>query len=72
MPTEKYVLILVSVLAAAGVTVGIGIIISRGFDLTTIGWVGLLPIFLGGYVIWRIISERLSNRDDDYYDHFRK
>ena len=30
------------------------------------------PVLLILYLVWRVIAERLKNREDDYYDHIEK
>jgi membrane protein implicated in regulation of membrane protease activity len=72
MPLDKLVLILISVIAAAGVTVWVGTMIAATLQMPAIGWIAFLPAILIGYVLWRVISDRLNNREDDHYDHIEK
>ena len=67
MPLDRFVLIVVSAVAAAGATVWIGAIVLNAFALSPAGWVLLMPAALVAYVVWRVISERLSNKEDDHY-----
>lgn len=72
MPLDKFVLILVAVIAAAGVTIWIGVTMVASVEIPVIGWMLFLPAILVGYVVWRVISDRLSNSEDDHYDHIEK
>ncbi|TYB83566.1 hypothetical protein [Maritimibacter fusiformis] len=71
MPLDKFVLILVIVIGAAGVTVWLGTMIAASMQLP-FGWLVFLPAALVAYVVWRVIAERLANRDDDHYDGIEK
>lgn len=71
MPLDKFVLILVIVIAAAGLTVWVGTMVVASFQLTG-GWLVFIPAALVAYVVWRVIAERLRNRDDDHYDRIEK
>jgi membrane protein implicated in regulation of membrane protease activity len=71
MPLDKFVLILVIVIAAAGLTVWVGTMVVASFQLPG-GWLVLIPAALVAYVVWRVIAERLRNRDDDHYDRIEK
>ena len=69
MPLERLVLILVCVLAAAGLTVWIGGLVVSAWALP---WPGVLALgsitALVLYVVGRAVIERLGNREDDHYD----
>jgi len=72
MPLDKFVLLLVIVLAAAGITVlvastALGTMISPGLGLASI-----IPLGLIAFVVWRVIADRIRSREDDHYDHFEK
>lgn len=71
MPLDKFVLILVIVIAAAGLTAWVGAMVVASFELPG-GWLLFIPAALVGYVVWRVIAERLRNRDDDHYDRIEK
>lgn len=72
MPLDKFVLLLVIVAAAAGLTIWLGAFLfaAAGSPL----WAALLgpPLLLAGYVVWRVIADRLGNREDDDYDRIEK
>ncbi len=67
MPLDKLVLIIVCVLGAAAATVWVGTLITASFSLP-FGWLTLIPAALVGYVVFRVISERVGNAEDDHYD----
>jgi len=67
MSLDKLVLILVIVIAAAGATVWLGLLVATSFQLP-FGWLTLLPAALVGYVLFRVISERVGNEEEDHYD----
>ncbi|MEI4194635.1 hypothetical protein [Roseovarius sp. E0-M6] len=67
MPLDKLVLIIVCVMAAAAATVWVGTLIAASFSLP-FGWLVLIPAALVGYVVFRIIAERVGNAEDDHYD----
>ena len=64
MPLDKLVLILVIAGAALWALVLLGGII------TTLPWglPALILFLIGGYIVYRVIRDRLSNAEDDYYD----
>ncbi|SLN62702.1 hypothetical protein PEL8287_03430 [Roseovarius litorisediminis] len=67
MPLDKFVLILVCVTLAAGVTIWLGFMFAATVNLP-FGWLGLIPAALIGYVVFRVIAERVGNAEDDHYD----
>ncbi|MGR3363534.1 MAG: hypothetical protein ACU0CY_05070 [Maritimibacter harenae] len=71
MPLDRFVLILVVVIAAAGVTVALGTWIAASVSVP-LGWASVIPVVLVLYIAWRVVAERLSNRDDDHYDRIEK
>ena len=72
MPLDRLVLIIVCVVAAAGATIWVGTLLLAStqlppfFGLAVIGVLALIA-----YVIWRVIAERLGNKEDDHYDRFK-
>jgi len=71
MPLDKFVLILVVVIGAAGLTVWIATMIAAAVQLP-LGWFALVPAMLVGYVAWRVIQDRLTSAEDDHYDRIEK
>lgn len=67
MPLDKFVLILVCVCAAAGVTVWVGMLIATAVSVP-LGWFALIPAVLVGYIVFRVIAERVGNAEEDHYD----
>ncbi|WP_298491490.1 hypothetical protein [uncultured Maritimibacter sp.] len=71
MPLDKFVLILVIVIAAAGATVWIGTLVAASTQMP-LGWLAIVPVVLVVTILWRVIADRLSNREDDHYDRIEK
>lgn len=71
MPLDKFVLILVAVIAAGGLTVWLGTLVAAVVAVP-MGWIIVIPIVLIAYVAWRVIAERIRNREDDHYDRIEK
>jgi len=71
MPLDKLVLIIVCVIAAAGVTVWLGTLFVATNQLPIAG-VALIPAALVVYVVWRVVADRITNTEDDHYDHIEK
>lgn len=70
MPLDRLILILVVVIAAAAVTVWGGVALLAGFAVNPIIGIGILSILaLGAYIVFRVVSERLNNPDEDHYDN---
>lgn len=71
MPLDKFVLILVIVIAAAGATVWLASFVAAALQLPAV-WTALIPAALVAYVVWRVVAERIGNREDDHYDRIEK
>lgn len=72
MPLDRLVLIIVCVLAAAGITVYGGVLIFASTKMPPLIGLGLLSIVaLVAYIGWRVVAERLGNKEDDHYDRFK-
>jgi len=71
MPLDKFVLILVAVIAAAGLTVWVGTLVAASVQMP-LGWLMFIPLALIAYVVWRVIADRIGNREDDHYDGIEK
>ncbi|MEO1797550.1 MAG: hypothetical protein AAFR53_11120 [Pseudomonadota bacterium] len=67
MKLDTFVLLLVCVVAACGVTFWLG-----GLLLATLqipyAWLVWLPVGIVGYVVWRVVMERVQSTEDDHYD----
>ena len=71
MPLDRLVLIIVCVLCAAAATVYVGAALIASTQMPPFfGMAALIIISLCVYVGWRVIAERLQNKDDDHYDKF--
>lgn len=69
MPLDKLVLILVSVIAAAGATVYVASLLVVGTNLNPMLALGMfIPIGLVAYICVRVIADRVKNKEDDHYD----
>ena len=71
MPLDKFVLILVAVIAAAGLTIWLATLVAAAVQIP-FGWLAAVPVMLVIYVGWRVIADRLGNREDDHYDGIEK
>ena len=67
MPLDRFVLILVIVIAAAGVTVWLGTLIAVSVEVP-FGWLVLIPAALIAYVVWSVVADRVGNEEEDRYD----
>lgn len=72
MPLDKFVLLLVIVVVAAAITVWVGTLAAASMQVGGLTWLVFIPVSLVAYVVWRVISDRLSNREDDHYDNIKK
>lgn len=71
MPLDKLILILVIVISAAAATVYVASLLLVSVNLPG-GFFLLIPTALVGYVVFRVISERVNNKEDDHYDNIEK
>jgi membrane protein implicated in regulation of membrane protease activity len=73
MPLDRFVLILVTVIGAAALTIWVaGTLLAAGSVSPLLALVALLPIGLCLYILARVIGDRLNNREDDHYDKIEK
>ncbi|WP_424967893.1 MULTISPECIES: hypothetical protein [unclassified Dinoroseobacter] len=72
MPLDKFVLLIVVVMAAAGATIFVASLGLATVAAPGLGLASLIPIGLIAFVIWRVIAQRLGNAEDDKYDHLEK
>lgn len=72
MPLDKFVLILVVVIAAAGLTVVLASMVFAALEVSGPAWMTLIPVALVVYVVWRVIADRLNSAEDDHYDQIEK
>ena len=69
MSLEKLVLILVCVIAAAGLTIWLAALVASSFALPWYGTVAIGSITaMVLYILGRTILERVKSREDDHYD----
>jgi membrane protein implicated in regulation of membrane protease activity len=70
MPIERLVLIIFCVVTAAAATIWVGSLLFVSTSVSPALGIAVLSVFaLVGYVVWRVISERLNNPDEDHYDN---
>ena len=67
MPLDKLVLIIVCVLTAAAATIWLGAVLLAAVNVPFVG-IALLPAALVGYIVFRVIAERVGNKQEDHYD----
>ena len=72
MPLDKFVLLLVIVIAGAAATAWLVLLAATAMQLPPLGWIAFLPAALVGYILWRVISERLHSSEDTHYDRIEK
>ncbi len=72
MPLDRFVLIIVCVIAAVIATFAVTALIGTLIGFPIAGWLLAIPAALAGYIAWRVISERLSSAEDDHYDRIEK
>lgn len=67
MPLDRLILLILIVIAAAGATVWLAAVVMVSLQLP-FGATALIPALLVGYVIWRVVSDRMRSAEDDHYD----
>lgn len=69
MPLAKFVLILVVVIGAVGLTVAGGALLAGLFEMPA-PWAApaMLPAVAIVYILWRVVADRMTSKDDDNYD----
>lgn len=73
MPLDKLVLILVSVIAAAGATIYVASLLVVGTSLNPMVALGMfIPLALVAYICVRVIADRVKNKEDDHYDSIER
>lgn len=67
MKLDTLVLMIVCVLAGMGVTFWLAMTLLAAVQVPFV-LLALIPAALVGYVIYRVIAERLGNAEEDHYD----
>ncbi|MEM7642975.1 MAG: hypothetical protein AAF366_10640 [Pseudomonadota bacterium] len=70
MPLDRFVLIIVVVVIAAGATIWLGAIAAAAAALP-LGWLAIVPAAIAAYVLWRVVSDRVTSSEDDHYDRMK-
>lgn len=71
MPLDKLVLMIVAVMAAVAVTAWLAGLAIAAWQVP-FAWIALIPASVAGYVVWRVVADRLGSAEDDHYDHIEK
>jgi hypothetical protein len=72
MPIDKFVLIVVAVIAAALATIWLATALFAALEVSGAVWFVLAPAAAIGYVIVRVIADRVTDKEDDHYDRIEK
>lgn len=67
MPLDKLVLILFCVVTGLGLAVWLAFILAAVIAAPVL-FLLLIPIAVACYILYRVIAERVGNKEDDYYD----
>lgn len=71
MPLDKLILILVIVISAAAATIYVASLMLVSLQVPG-GMLLLIPTALVIYILYRVISDRVKNKEDDHYDSIEK
>jgi len=66
MSLERVALVLILV----GCAVWLGMMLVGAIAMGPFAFVILVPLAAAGYLIYRVVQDRLTNREDAYYDQF--
>lgn len=72
MPLARFVLIVVLVVVAAALTVWLGALLAAAVNAPLVGLAAAIPAALVGYVLVRVIWDRVRSSDDRRYDRVEK
>lgn len=72
MPLDRIVLIIVAIGAGVIALIYGGVLIASVTQVGPVGVLFLIPPTVFAYLAYRVIRERLGNREDDYYDKIEK
>lgn len=71
MPLDRLILIIVCVVAAAAATIWVAAVLLASTMVSPVAGLSVISVItLCAYVAWRVISDRVNNKDDDHYDRF--
>lgn len=68
MKIDTFALILAGIAFAIWVIAIVGGFLAAG----VFSFILLIPLALGGYLLGTVITQRLKNREDDYYDKIER
>lgn len=67
MPLDRIVLIIVVAGGALLASVWLlGLLVAA--TQTPLAWLLLIPVALAGYIVWRVVADRVTSEEDDHYD----
>jgi membrane protein implicated in regulation of membrane protease activity len=72
MPLARFVLIVVLVITAAGLTVWLGALLAAAVQHPLVGIVTTIPAVLVAYVVVRVVWDRMTSGEDSHYDRIDK
>ena len=72
MPLARFVLLLIVVIAAAAITVALGVLVAASMELPGIGLMVTIPVALVAYVLVRVVRDRVKSREDGHYDRIER
>ena len=67
MPLDRLVLILVAVGAALFASVWLLGLLAAATQ-SPLAWLLMIPVAIAGYIIWRVVADRVTSEEDDHYD----
>ncbi|MEM8850806.1 MAG: hypothetical protein AAGE03_12320 [Pseudomonadota bacterium] len=70
MPLDRFVLIIVIVLVAAGATIWLGALVATAVAIP-LGWLAILPAAIAAFILWRVVADRVTSAEDDHYDRMK-
>ncbi|MEM1389280.1 MAG: hypothetical protein AAF748_09930 [Pseudomonadota bacterium] len=71
MPLDRLVLLVVLALGAALAVVWVSAVAIAALQIPY-GWLAAIPAIFAGYVVWRVVADRLNSAEDSYYDNIEK
>jgi membrane protein implicated in regulation of membrane protease activity len=72
MPLARFVLIVVLVIVAAGVTVALGALLAATVQVPALGFAAAIPAALIAYVVVRVVLDRVRSPEDRRYDRIER
>jgi len=67
VPLDRLVLFVVIAAAAVLAALWLGAL-AAALWATPLAWLVAIPVAVVGWIVFRVVSDRLSSREDDHYD----